>query len=122
MTILIQGPRRASHLRQFFMRDYRSIWMLRGSFFKVCAPSCNNVLDQPMFAVDRHQIGDDLLLIGNPRPPGTAESPQTARRGLNAQRSWNKRFVLMTDSSIAIAVSSRAPRLDNNSPKISPAA
>jgi hypothetical protein len=38
------GPRRAHHLRQFFMRDYHSIRMLRGSFLPSLRASCNNVL------------------------------------------------------------------------------
>jgi len=45
---------------------FGSMRMLRGSFLPSLRASCNNVFAQSLFAIDRHQIGDDLLLIGNP--------------------------------------------------------
>ena len=42
-----------------------SMRMLRGSFLPMVRASCNKRLAQPLFAIDRHQVGDDLLLVGN---------------------------------------------------------
>ena len=48
------------------MREiFSSMRMLRGSFLPMVRASCNKRLAQPLFAIHRHQIGDDLLLVGN---------------------------------------------------------
>ena len=42
-----------------------SMRMLRGSFLPMRASQLQQGLAQPLFAIDGHQVGDDLLLVGN---------------------------------------------------------
>src|SRR4030095_12879717 len=60
------GTRRAHHLRQFFMRDFQFDANAARVFLAHSARQIQQCLPQALFAIDRHQIGDDLLLIGDP--------------------------------------------------------
>ena len=58
-------PRRADHLGQFFMGNLQLDANAARVFLAHGAGQLQQRLAQPLLAIHRHQIGDDLLLIGN---------------------------------------------------------
>jgi hypothetical protein len=58
-------PRRAHHLRQFFMGNLQFDANTARVFLTHGASQLQQRLTQPLLAIRRHQIGDDLLLVGN---------------------------------------------------------
>jgi hypothetical protein len=88
------GPCGADHFRQFFMRDFQFDADAARIFLAEFARQLQQHLAQSLFAIDRHQAGDDLLLIGNPHRQVLREALKQRVARLNAQRSWNKGFVL----------------------------
>ena len=55
-------PPRAHHLRQFFMCDYRLDADAARVFLAELARQLQQRLAQALFAVNRNQVGDDLML------------------------------------------------------------
>src|SRR5678815_3852200 len=83
-----------------------------------CARQLQQRLAQSLLAVHRHQIGDDLLLVGDAHGEVPSSSESCSKRA----RNWLQGIFFKIVSFIAVAVSRREPNPDRiNSPKISPA-
>jgi hypothetical protein len=61
------GPSGADHLRQFFRRNLQFDAYAPRIFLAEFARQSQQRLAQSLFAVNRRQVGDDLLLVSDPR-------------------------------------------------------
>src|SRR5581483_11233179 len=61
------GPRRADHLGQLLVRNLELDADAARVFLAHGAGELQQSLAEPLLAIDRHQVGDDLLLIGDAR-------------------------------------------------------
>ena len=59
------GPGGSDHLRQFFVRNPKLDANTARVFLAHCPGQLQQCLAQPLLAIDGHEIGDDLLLVGD---------------------------------------------------------